>query len=426
MKSNFYSGTIALFIALFSLNSLPATAQESLVSDTVTMAAQYADEIYYSMEFGKAKTGPRNTWDIAFRTTKMSSSILTNDGAGVILYTYPMADTSGWMSIDTNGMSSWTPMYNDPNDWENGSFSRNATGHPDYGWGIYNMVTHKITGDSLFIIKLRDGSLRKLWIEMKDAPENIYQFRYANLDNSGEQQILQDFDDYTAMDFMGFSIETNELVPYQPALDSWDILFTKYMSVQDDGSPYPVTGVLSNQDVKTKNFHPVALDYTNYSPGTWDSTRSSIGWNWKVFDMNTFTYLIVDSSVYFISDRNGHIFKLYFTGFAGSSTGIVTFMKEQMTGMGFGPQDAGTMQCAVNPNPVRERINLYMTGTPGEELTIMLTDLMGRQLRADHPGKLAEGLNVFTVDVTGINPGTYFVTVLTATTRTATKVIITR
>ena len=65
-----------------------------------------------------------------------------------------------------------------------------------------------------------------------------------------------------------------------------------------------------------------------------------------------------------------------------------------------------------------------MTGSTGKDLTFILTDLTGRQLRADRPGRMADGLNAYSLDVTGVQPGVYFVTVLTAATKTVTKVII--
>jgi predicted lipoprotein with Yx(FWY)xxD motif len=298
-------------------------------SDSIVMSAGYANEVYYSMTNGIVQTSPRATWDIAFRTAKRSSSILINDGAGVVLYTYPKADTTGWATVDTTGLSSWTPMYNDPKDWENGAFSRNASSHPDYGWGIYNDVTHNLAGDSLFIIKLRDGSFKKLWIIKKLSAQDIYTFRHANLDGTGEHTVTEDLSSLTAIDFSGFSLQTNARVTFEPVKKSWDILFTKYMSVQPNGTPYLVTGVLSNDSLKTKKFYPVVLTYSDSGPGNWDSTRSSIGWDWKVFDMETFQYKVVDSTVYFIQPVQGGITKLYFTSFSGSTAGIVKFNLER-------------------------------------------------------------------------------------------------
>ncbi len=424
MRKSFYM-LIFAFVALnVTTVSLRAAAQKSASSDTVVMLPFYANEVYYSMENGSVLSSPRNQWDIAFRTAKRSSSILTNDGTGVVLYTYPKADTSGWATVDTSGLSSWKPMYNDVNDWENGAFSRNAKGHPDYGWCIYNSVTHNLVGDSIFIIKLRDGSFRKLWIVEKFSAAATFSFRYANLDGSNPKSSLLDLTGDAAYDFVGFSLQTDQKISYEAPKADWDLVFTKYMSVQPGGSSYPATATLSNEGVKVKNFRPVPLTYSDWGVGVWDSTRSAIGWNWKSFDNVNFVYKVVDSSVYFVRTISGDIYKLYFTSFAGSTSGKISFMKEKVAGVGISEPAAGTLRVAVYPNPAKDRINLYITGNPGENLSVVLTDLSGRQLRADRPGQLADGLNAFSIDVAGVQPGVYFVMVSAAAVKSVTKVII--
>ena len=186
-----------IYLILFGLNLFTSTvfnpavnAQVVLKNDSVTMGQLYANEIYYSLKNGEVYSYARNSWDIAFRAKIMSSSIITNDGTSVVLWSYPKSDTSGWATVDTSGLNNWTKMFNDPTDWENGAFSRNAQGHPDYGWGKYNDQTHDIVGDSIFIIKLRDGSFRKLWITRKNSINNIYYFRFANLDGSAQQDAV--------------------------------------------------------------------------------------------------------------------------------------------------------------------------------------------------------------------------------------------
>ena len=67
-----------------------------------------------------------------------------------------------------------------------------------------------------------------------------------------------------------------------------------------------------------------------------------------------------------------------------------------------------------------------ITGKTGKELLFFLTDLSGRQLRADRPGQLADGLDAYYMDVTGVQPGMYFVTASNAAMEPVTKVIITR
>jgi len=67
---------------------------------------------------------------------------------------------------------------------------------------------------------------------------------------------------------------------------------------------------------------------------------------------------------------------------------------------------------------------MNITGMTGEELSLTSTDLTGRQLRADHPGCKADGLNAYIMDVTGVQPGVYFVSVSTAATGTVTEITI--
>ena len=67
----------------------------------------------------------------------------------------PLGDMNAWDAVDTSQMAGWPALYNSDTTWLNGAFDRNATGHPDYGWGVYNSQTHDVIGDSIFIIKLK-------------------------------------------------------------------------------------------------------------------------------------------------------------------------------------------------------------------------------------------------------------------------------
>ncbi|MEI7492313.1 MAG: T9SS type A sorting domain-containing protein [Bacteroidota bacterium] len=426
MKKSIYFFAVLIISSSSFLFNNSIRAQGSLVNDTVTMGASYANEIYYSMANGKILSSPRNSWDIAFRTKKFSSSILTNDGMGVVLYTYPKSDTSGWATMDTAGLYSWARMFNDPNNWENGAFSRNAKSHPDYGWAIYNDVTHDLVADSLFIIKLSNGSFKKLWIENKRSVQDIYHFRFANIDGTGEHTDTLNLAGDLGTDFVGFSFETNRRVDFQPSLADWDIVFTRYISIQPNGTPYPVTGVLNNQGIKSKKFQPVPLSYNDYEVNSWDSLRSSVGYDWKELNNQTYTYTIVDSLVYFIRQANKDIYKLYFTNFAGSTSGVINFTKQKALSFGISEMNRSGLSVKVYPNPVTTTMHLLVSGNTGDEIHIVLSDLSGRQLGADHPCRLMEGLNLFTLDVAGLTPGVYFVTASTAATKAVTKVIITR
>lgn len=401
--------------------SMGIYAQTVLQKDSVTMGPLYANEIYYSMKNGEVSSFARDSWDIAFRTMIRSSSIITNDGTGVVLWSYPKADTSGWETVDTSGLYSWTQMFNDPNDWEDGAFGRNAKSFPDYGWGVYNQVTHDVVGDSIFIIKLRDGSFHKFRIIRKNSVNNIYYFRIANLDGSGLHDLSVNCNNYLTKDFIGFSLETDLVVDYQAAKSDWDVVFTKYMSIQPGGQPYPVTGALSNQGVLSKEFHPVPLTYTDYTPGTWDSTRSSIGYQWKFIDTN-FVYHILDSNVYFVKTIGGDIYKLVFTKFSGSSAGFIGFETGKAAGLGLSSNTL-LSEIRLYPNPAINQVNISLNPASAEPGEIQLYDISGRTIMRK---SMDPGSSLVSLDVSGLGSGIYFIRISSSDGSVSKKVMINR
>ena len=401
------------------------TTGQPLLKDSVSMSAGYINEVYYSMPNGTSGTSLRSTWDIAFRTDQMSSSILTNDGAGVVLWSYPSADTAGWATVDTAGLFAWTPMYNDPADWENGAFSRFASGHPDYGWGVYNMATHNVVGDSLFIIKLRDGSFRKLAIVQKNSIANVYTLKVANLDGSDESVLDMDLSTTPDPDFTGLSLTDLQPVDFQPAEADWDILFTKYMSVQPNGEPYSVTGVLSNPNVKVKRFAEVPVSYSDWWVGDWDSTRSPIGWDWKVFNMETFSYEVVDSLVFFVLIPNTDIYKLVFTKFEGTSTGNIGFDYGKVSSLGIGG-NGNRISLTAYPNPASDEVHLFFSSSLSGDAEIRLTDLAGRVVRRQMAAVAAGNLEETVISVAGLTPGVYVAVITNGAEKAIQKIIVSK
>jgi len=411
----------AIALTALSAQFLEAQNRETVVKDSVAMLSGYANEIYYSMTNGEVASVPRAQWDIAFRTPNRSSSIMINEGTGVMLYTYPNSDTTGWATVDTAGLHTWKPMYNSLSDWENGAFSRNAKSHPDYGWAIYNSVTHDLVADSLFIIKLRDGSFRKLWIVRKYSSDNLYSFRFANLDGSADTKITVDCNPYKSRNFVGYSIVTSEVIDFEPAASSWDLLFTKYESVQPDGTPYPVTGVITNDGLKTIEYRNVDPNLIIWDLALADSSRSSIGWDWKVFNMNTFAYEVEDSLLYFVQDMAGKINKLMFTKFVGSNSGKIVFEKALNVATVISENTRKT-EMTVYPNPVKDRLNISLDNMTSFPLRVTLSSLTGQVVYAL---TVTENTRyALTIPINDIPDGMYLLTAKSATGTTAKKVVV--
>jgi hypothetical protein len=420
MKNSF---RLLIFLAASFSGMLTAMGQQSgPVTDTVLMNAGYSSEVYYNLSTGAKAPVLRNQWDIAFRTAIMSASIVTNDGSGVVLYAYPKADTSGWATLDTAGFKTWQPLYNSLKDWEMGAFNTYSKGDFDYGWGVYNVVTHNLTGDSLFVIKLRNGQFRKLWIETKASSLNKYTVRYAGLDGSNPQTVTVDCAPYTSKNFIGLSIPDNAVVDFETAsASSWDLLFTKYMGLSGT-TPYPVTGVLSNYNTGTAKYHPVPVDFRGWDGSLMDSARAGIGSDWKYIDA-AFAYHVVDSNVYFVQDKGGNIHKLVFREFAGSATGRIVFTKELISAAGIGEESAGNFNAVVYPNPVGAELNVALNPGSASHSQLMLMDMNGRAVFSRQIDLQANALTTLSISVPDLPAGLYILRVVAGERQLSMKVI---
>lgn len=400
-----------LLFASTLLISLSLLAQEQ---KEVVTGAGYADDVYYSLENGTVTTVARNNWDIAFIAQVMSVSILANNGSGVELYTYPDGDIDDWATVDTTGMD-WTPMYNSIETFDMGAFNANTIPGDDfdYGWGRYNMTTHQITGDSIFIIKTLADSIMKVAITQKNPMTNTWEFKYAYLDGSNEQIVPLSAGAYVDKYFVHYSIDSTKFVDREPAMEDWDLLFTKYY---DYTIPYIVTGVLINDDhILAQEVRESGMDqstHTSYVDTAFADTISIIGSDWKTFDMGSFTYILNDTVVYYLktddgdSTTNSAYYKIYFTGFTGSSEGKYTFMQERLTFVSVGKNEVMNL-LQVYPNPAADHINVVFDLVGRSEIDII--DMTGRLVRTTRYD--ASGFTNLSLDVSSLNPGVFFVRV---------------
>lgn len=327
----------ALVLSFFSCNNSddednkPA-ANDSIRVDSLVMGADYANDIYYDLKKGVVSTVPRNNWDLGFKTNPRSSSILINSTSGIKLWEYPVEDTSKWNSIDTAGMKkSWPQLVNSDTTWSLSAFERNMKGHPDYGWGEYNSLTHDVNGNSIFIIQLQDGSFKKIVITKREAAQNKYHFKYANLDGSSPVSKTINIGDYSKKNFVFYSISTSQVVDREPESDKWDLLLTRYTAMVPMGPgaplPYPVVGFLQNEGVLAAKMtgDTASNVYTN---AAFQTGFSTIGYDWKrQVSQTSPDYTIVPGQYYFVQTRDKSIVKLVFRKFESSPNSKVVFVR---------------------------------------------------------------------------------------------------
>ena len=369
-----YQFVTAIVICALGMSSYAFAQMEA---DSIEMGGGYANDVYYSLENGEILTVDRTNWDIAFYTVTWSAGIIINEGNGVELRVYPNADTAGWSSVDTTGLSTWPRLYNSPEMWEDGAFNRSATNHPNYGWGVYNTITHDVVGDSIYILTFNEAPAKKIWIERKISTANTYMFKYADLDGSNEVSETVTCSDFTSKNFLYYSLQNQEVLDREPASESWDLLFTKYVAMLPGNVPYPVTGVLLNEDVPANRFDEVGPDFDDWSSVPFDSTKVPIGYDWKYFDMSIFSYVVEDSIAFFVSDRQTNVYKLVFNAF-DYTIGKFVFDKSMISAAGlFEAKQAD--QFYLYPNPANGFVNLEtINGMLPDAISIM--DLSGREV----------------------------------------------
>lgn len=410
-----------------AMTLLLAATNAQVVVDTVSVGASYVNQNYYQLSSGTKSSVVKNNWDIAFQSSgSMGYAISINGYSGVSLYTYPHANINGWAgAFDTAGLSTWTPMMGDETTWDLGAFNQNAdaSNQFDLGWGNYDMTTHFVTGDSLFVIKLTDGSFRKLWI--KNLANGVYNFVYANLDGTNEQTASLTKANYATKNFGYYSLVNNAAVDHEPVVNTdWDLVFTQYTA--NLGMPYTVTGVLSNQNVVTAKVENVAdvTTFNDYATQTYSSNINTIGYNWKTYNMSTNAYVVTDSTVFFVQAVDSAIWKVVMTGFGGSANGNIIFSKEKLKSAPV-PVDtttgishvAASASLSVSPNPVVAGNNLNVVVSLMEAnatVNLVVYDITGKvvfqskvnnqsglKAMAIPTGSFGKGLYMVALDVNG-------------------------
>lgn len=404
---------IILLIILTSLVSINAIADSDPVRDSLSMGTSYANDLYYSFETGEVSSIERDNWEIAFYTPGFSVGIITNGGLGIRLYNYPNGDTSDWSSIDTTGFYNWKLLINSTTKWEEGAFNRSALGHPDYGWGIYDMSNHHIVGDSIFILDSPLSGLKKLWIIEKDAVQNIYRFRFANLDGTNEHEVELDISSYSDKRFAYYSLTNNQSFDREPDSDRWDMLFTKYWEMvpnnEGDFSPYIVTGVLNNVDVASNEFHPVGPDFVEWNSKPMDSVINNIGYDWKILTPE-FSWEIKDSNYYFVQNYSGSIYKIWFEWWGGSSTGDFSFFKQFLGTVSVNEIESSKEAFSIFPNPASNSITIQTPIELNGNYILQISDQTGRKVFSRNLSD-KELNNELKLSNLNLNSGFYIITI---------------
>ncbi len=326
-KTGFILTTIIFMLAACNNNE---TTSKVFKDSSVSLGGNLVYDVFYSFEQGEIARVKRSDWDICFSVPLQTAAIRINEGSGVELFN--AGSKNDWENpIISGGRNVTQKLWNEKSDWHVGAFNRYTD--PDevfnYSWGTYNHgTTYNVDGDSIYIIKLTDGSQKKLFVEKRDGYDNYYKLKWANIDGSNPDSAQVDMT-ISNKNFVYFSILDNSVIEYEPDADTWDLLFTVYKEKIPAGTSYidyNVMGILTNLGYttgKVEDKNPV--DACDCDAGTFIETADAIGWDWKTFDNNTQEYTVTSNLSYFVKNTDGKIYQVYFTDFEGSKSGIVSF-----------------------------------------------------------------------------------------------------
>lgn len=335
----------------------------------VVQGAGYAQEVYYQLESRETVAVSGDAWDIAF-SGGFSAGVWLNETTGpsgttLGLYRLP----PGYSYQDTLTVEiAEERLFNDHSGYGDGAFAQVADpADPfDFGWGSYNPVNHIVGDGPAYLLQKRDSS----WIKFRinQLASGAFSFSYADLDGANETIDTVDTRLYADRSLIHYSMQTKEVVTAIPA--EYDLVFTRYYTPLDDGQggtlDYLVTGVLQGPGIEVAEVKTLDPGQREFEAGTdtFATNLDVIGYDWKSFDLSTFSYSIADDVVYFVKDRQDKLWKLQFIDFEGSSTGVSVFSQAE-AGVISNTADqrlAAAIQIRTFPNPVVDQVTVQWKG----------------------------------------------------------------
>lgn len=228
--------------------------------------------------------------------------------------------------FDTTGISNWPLLNNSYDTWMQGAFDahRDSSDPMDFGWGNYDITTHIITGDSIYVLKTIAGNFKAISVDQ--IASGVYTVTFSDLDGSNKVTKTFDRTPYETKNFFYYSLANDQVKDLEPATSGWDIVFTRYLAFFPGYGAYPVAGALSNRNVETSQVEfntgsSYSLNDTLQFP--FNNTISTIGYDWKT--ANQSGVIVHDTIMYYVKDQSGNINELKFSGYGGSGNGKMVF-----------------------------------------------------------------------------------------------------
>ncbi len=409
----------------------PAGAQQ-WVADSVEMGPMqngktYTQDVFYKLSNGSKHSVSNLNWHLAFQMDAPglgNVSILANEvQADVKVYSMHRQASNQFgqplTPADTLGLHARPMQSNSDTSWNLGAFNQLGGSNPfDFSWGEYDMSTHQVNGDSLYLVLVGNTAFQ-IWVETyKSTPQDSIQFYFhvADFDGSNikSRRIYKKGDGYLDKNFAYYDLLADQVLDREPSNKSWDILFTRYKETLSMGpgmdTLFPVTTVLTNHKVEVAEIRTFNPDPSQFEQLDYRKEMNIIGSDWKKLNYATLEYEVVDTLEYFIKDAHGGYYRLKFTHFGGSADGKVVFQKEvlrfpnSLDEIPAGP----AAELLLFPNPAQQYFHLMLDLKEAlGDAQVMITDMRGRVVESASLS-LDRGMNVYKVQTGSWTPGIYY------------------
>jgi hypothetical protein len=300
---------IVLFFSSCEKKEFPAPAFDrgDVITNQVDMGSTYKSQIWFSLSENRIISGNfKSDWDLAFEAGAAGNHIMLNGSKGMKVYKTSHTDLS--QVTDTLGLGS-----NSKADAPSGKLDSTAFN----GWE---------SGNTVYVIDrgYDESGLHQGFYKMKltAATASSFTFDYGDIFGTLiSQGTVNKQADYN---FVMYSFTTGHEAYIEPKKTDYDLCFTVYTHFfTNPFMYYQVTGVLQNQydtrviNLKDKPFADIVLGDT--TGRAFSANRNSIGYEWKVFNLNTNLYTIDPTHCYIIHDNKGFYYKLHFIDFYNTS-----------------------------------------------------------------------------------------------------------
>ena len=315
---------IKFFILLFFIScekdEIPINPHQSgkINTEQVGMGANYRYQVFYNLKNNNiTSTNLKNDWDLGFESQKKGWRVIINSS---LFSKISIVENTDFEDVTSSVNLNWN--YDNPS----GNLDSTAIGDYRDKNNVYVLDRgYSLSGNPVGYKKLRIDSVTS----------DYYKIKYANLDNTNLQEIK--IYKNNNLNFTSFSFKNDSLASFEPFFENWDLVFTQYTHLFEDGTAYLVTGVLSNYIQNTEvaidslnNFFDI--NYQMVENYIFSSKKDKIGYNWKEYDLDNGQYTVFSNISYIVKTQENRFFKLRFIDFYNNlgETGYPTFEVQEL------------------------------------------------------------------------------------------------